>query len=165
MLRPYKTFSEKVMTRNLLCGQNHDNVHTGKKNERPSQLFVFLLSVDTQLIFKPSCLWFSGQGDLSLAHQRIHQSHAGLGVDLGESQRWGGRGREEGHHHTQDLSNCSGREGGRKTNSEFCFCEAQTAECFSLGINKCSSYVISSHHIFFVFRPLMIRVTATTLSQ
>lgn len=118
MLRPYKTFSEKVMTRNLLCGQNHDNVHTGKKNERPSQLFVFLLSVDTQLIFKPSCLWFSGQGDLSLAHQRIHQSHAGLGVDLGESQRWGGRGREEGHHHTQDLSNCSGREGGRKTNSE-----------------------------------------------
>lgn len=56
------------------------------------------------------------------------------------------------------------QEGGRKTNSEFCFYEAQTAECFSLGINKCSSCVISSHHICFVFRLLMIRVTATTLS-
>lgn len=39
------------------------------------------------------------------------------------------------------------REGGRKVNSEFCLCEARTLECFSFGINKCSSCVISSHLI------------------
>lgn len=48
-----------------------------------------------------------GQGDLSLANQRIHQSHAGMGVDSGESQRRGWRCWKEGHN-SQDLPNCSG---------------------------------------------------------
>lgn len=43
-----------------------------------------------------------------MAHQGINQSHAGLGVDGGESQGWGGRGREKGPGNAQDLPDCSG---------------------------------------------------------
>lgn len=97
------------------------------------------------LMTQPSFCW-SGQGDISLAHQRVHQSHVGLGVDPGESQGRGGRSWEESSH-AQDLPNCSGKLDNVKK-LEFSF--------VNLGVNQMSPYW---------FRPPMIPVMATARSQ
>lgn len=81
MLRPYKTFSEKVRFKNFNSVLCEPCAHyTGPCCHVPYKY----------LIAEASFCW-SGQGDLSLANQRVHQSHAGLGVDPGESQGRGGR--------------------------------------------------------------------------
>lgn len=81
MLRPYKTFSEKVTLQNITNVSCQPSAHyTGNCCQ----------VVYDYLKAEPSFCW-SGQGNISMANQRVHQSHVGLGVDPGESQGWGGR--------------------------------------------------------------------------
>ena len=101
MLRPYKTFSEKV---NTFQEQKHHN-------------YLLIATCSISYICTVQFMYFfinfcgPGQGDLPLAYQGVHQGHAGLGVDPGEGQGWRGRGVEAHHLHPQDLPDGSGKQG------------------------------------------------------
>lgn len=101
MLRPYKTFSEKVrgtvdhfLTMHIIFCQ-------------PPQIFTIAA------LWCPLSVMISslvGQRDLPLAHQRVHEGHDCMGVDSGsnEGRRWSQGWAEEGS--SEDLSDCAGTE-------------------------------------------------------
>jgi len=87
MLRPYKTFSEKV------------RLQASSALRHSYRLSLFLIALTLPL----------GQRDLPLAHQRVSKSHVGLGMEPRQSQR--GRGvREEEGSCKKNLPDCSGIE-------------------------------------------------------